>query len=155
MVKMRISLKFKKITGIILAVLTTATGVFACSDANQTQTLDEDQYLLEQEMVVVYLDRVPELSKIGESVNITSEDLSHSVIIARLDENNYIVASRHCTHKGKELKYDHKDSVFKCSGGKGKFNIDGSVAGGPPEKSLKIYPYIIEDSKLIINFSGI
>lgn len=59
------------------------------------------------------------------------------------------------TYKGKELKYDHKDSLFKCSGGKGKFNIDGSVAGGPPEKSLKIYPYIIEDSKLIINFSGI
>jgi Rieske Fe-S protein len=155
MVRMRISLKSKKITGAILAVLTTAIGVFACSDASQTQTLEEDQYFLEQEMLVVSLDRVPELSEIGGSVNITSEDLSHSVIIARLDENKYIVASKHCTHKGKELKYDHKDVLFKCSGGKGKFNIDGSVAGGPPEKPLKIYPYIIEDSKLIINFSDI
>jgi Rieske Fe-S protein len=155
MVKMSISLKAKRITGVTLAALTAAIGVFGCSQADNTQTLEEGQYSIEKETVVIFLDKIPELSAVGESVNIVSDDLSGSIIIARIDENNYVVASNHCTHKGKALNYDHKDCLFRCSGGKGRFNIDGTIAGGPPEKPLKIYPYTIKNERLMINLHDV
>ncbi len=155
MVKMSISLKTKKITGIILAALTTSIGIFGCSQVVQTKLLNEDQYSVEKETIVISLDKVPELSTAGGWVNIVSDDLPCSLIIARVDENRYVVASNHCTHKGKALKYDPKANLFRCSGGKGRFNIDGSVAGGPPEKPLKIYSYTIKNERLIINFSDL
>ena len=152
---MSILLKAKKITSITLAALATSIVLFGCSPVVQTQLLNEKQYLIEKEKVVIYLDRVPELSTAGGWVNIVSNDLPFSLIIVRVDErDNYVVASNHCTHKGKSLKYDPKDKLFRCSGGKGKFNIDGTVAGGPPEKPLKIYSYTFENGRLIINFSG-
>jgi Rieske Fe-S protein len=156
MVKMSIFLKAKKITGITLAALATSIGLFGCSQVVQTQLLNEDQYSVEKGTVVISLEKVPELSTANGWVNIVSDDLSSSLIIARVDDgDSYVVASNHCTHKGKSLNYDPEDNLFRCSGGKGRFNIDGSVAGGPPEKPLRIYSYTIENERLIINLSDV
>ena len=152
---MRISQVARKNTVITLAFLTTAFGLFGCTQAVQLQTLGQEQYSIEQDMVVVYLDRVPELSEVGGSVIIECEDIPYSIIIARIGKSEYAVASNSCTHKGKQLSYDHKKSLFRCTGGRGRFNIDGSVAGGPPEKPLKIYPYIVDKERLVINCADV
>ena len=153
---MSISLIAKKITAITLAALATSIGVFGCTQAVQSQPLNEEDYSIEKEKVIISLDKVPELSTTGGWINIISDDLPCALIIAKADDgDNYVVASNHCTHKGKSLNYDPKDKLFRCSGGKGRFNIDGTVAGGPPEKPLKIYSYTIENGNLIINFSDV
>ena len=152
---MRISQVARKNTGITLAFLTTAFGLFGCTQVGQLQILGQEQYSIEQDTVVIYLDRVPGLSEVGGSVIIECEDIPFPIIIARTGDCEYAVASNSCTHKGKPLSYDHKKRLFRCTCGRGRFNIDGSVAGGPPEKPLKIYSYTVNNGRLVINYAGI
>lgn len=76
----------------------------------------------------VILDKVPELAKIGGAVTIVDEDLPNYLIIAQVEENEYVVASSQCTHRGMALAYDHQAKRFRCSSGGGsEFRLDGSV----------------------------
>ena len=132
-------------------------GLNGCSTitgVGDTPPVEKESYNIEApaSKMVVYLDKIPELSDVGGAVKIVDESLGDNIIIARTGENEYVTASLHCTHRGVELEYDHERKLFKCSSAGGsKFTLDGKNAGGPAESPLRIYGNTVEGNTLIIS----
>jgi Rieske Fe-S protein len=153
MVKMSVCQKTRRIGGIFTATLTALVSLVGCAQISETRELEHGHYQIDGNVVIISLDKVPELSQVGSSVNLADEILAYPIIIARVDKDKFIAASNQCTHKGKPLAYNHKDGLFKCSGGRGRFNLDGTVVGGPPEKSLIIYATAFKGDSLEIDLN--
>ena len=113
--------------------------------------LSPDRFSVEEGTVIVPLERVPELSLVGSAVSINDDILPFPIIIARVSEDRYVAAPSRCTHKGKPLVYDHKHGLFKCCRGRGRFDIKGNTAGGPPEKSLIIFSASVKAGSIMID----
>ena len=102
------------------------------------------------------------LSEVGGSEKIlgtVENTLVDSIIIARTDKNNYVVAQLGCTHRGVELEYQHDDERFKCASlGGSQFYLDGTNDGGPAATNgpnpLRIYSSNLVDNMLTLTLSG-
>jgi len=113
--------------------------------------IDGDAYSVEEDKMIVKLDRVPELSKVGGAASIMHDSERISVIIARLDNSDYVVASNQCTHRERPMGYDSETRQLVCSSGKSKFMLDGSIVRGPAERPLHIYGWSLNQNNLIID----
>ncbi|NIM91489.1 MAG: Rieske 2Fe-2S domain-containing protein [Candidatus Aminicenantes bacterium] len=147
--------EFLKVSGTTIAC-TCLSGLLTnnCSHLPTAPEIADHTYIIDGDMLIVFLNRVPELSLVGGAVTIDDHDLPNSLIIARADENEYVVASNRCTHRGKPLNYDHEALLFRCAGGKSEFALDGTVLKNPAEISLRIYPSLLEGDRLIIDLSN-
>jgi nitrite reductase/ring-hydroxylating ferredoxin subunit len=133
------------ITGTGKVIVGTACGcsLLGCkmiTGVGDVPELSPDLYRIEDQELSIALDGISELSRVGGSVKITDSQLSDPLIIARLAEGEYAVASLRCTHWGRELEYVPEAQKFRCvSLGHSEFSTDGSLLKGPAEKSLKVY----------------
>ena len=114
-------------------------------------------YRIENDELSIALDGIPELSRVGGSVKITTGQLSDPLIIARPSEREYVVASVRCTHWGREVEYLPEAQKFRCvSLGHSEFSTDGSLLKGPAEDPLRVYevsPGGIKENRLTIAIS--
>jgi Rieske Fe-S protein len=119
--------------------------------------LPADLYRIEDDELSIALDGIPELSRVGGSVKITTGQLADPLIIARVSEEEYVAASVRCTHRGREVEYLPEEGKFRCvSLGHSEFSTDGSLLKGPAENPLRVYeasPGGIEQNRLTIAIS--
>lgn len=68
--------------------------------------------------------------------------------VRRTGETDFVVFAVNCTHLGCPVNWLPKAQLFLCPCHGGVFNGDGSVAGGPPPRSLFRYRTRIRDGHL-------
>lgn len=144
--------EFLKVTSFLVGGLAIGSTTFftGCGFPAAPQ-INGESYSVEEDKVIVKLDIVPELSEVGSAVSIMHDSDRLSIIIIRLKDDDYVVASNQCTHREKPMGYDKEARQLVCSSGKSKFRLDGSVITGPAEKSLHIYRWRLSQSNLIID----
>jgi nitrite reductase/ring-hydroxylating ferredoxin subunit len=132
--------EFIKATGLLAGGLAIGSAPFltGCGFPAAPE-INAETYSLDGENVIVLLDKIPKLSRVGGSAAIINTSAKINLIIARIGEDNFIVALNECPHREKLLGYDHKAGTFICASGKSEFRLDGSVISGPAENSLPIY----------------
>ena len=130
-----------------------ATGCATLSYSTQEAIVSEDAYSIMQDGAIrVNIALVPSLQEVGGAATIEDPRLGGNLIIARPNDNEYVAASSHCTHRAKALGYDHEAHAFRCSAmGKSEFGLDGTVRKGPAERNLQVYEVTLEESSLIIS----
>ena len=84
--------------------------------------------------------------EIGRTVNVTITDPSSlpwagisaksAAWLRRVDEEQFIAFSAHCTHMGCPVRWLSDAELFMCPCHGGVFYGDGTVAAGPPPKPL-------------------
>jgi Rieske Fe-S protein len=134
-------------------------GLSGCSTitgVGDTPAIDTSAYTIEDgPIVVVDLEKTPDLGAVGGSVKIVDSRLFDALIIARVGEAEYVAASIKCTHRGVELEYRHDRKRFVCSSaGSSAFDLDGKRIKGPAEKNLRIYDVNLDGSLLKIDLTG-
>ncbi len=101
--------------------------------------------------LTVNLAAEPALREIGGAVKIRDAGIPDGLIIARVAESRFEIASLLCTHRGVELEYDHAGARFQCpSLGSSAFTLDGARVGGPARRPLTAYEAALEGDTLTI-----
>jgi Rieske Fe-S protein len=124
-----------------------------------TPPIPEDAYRIETRSgrLEVELDKVPQLAEPGGSVKIRDSVLSDPLIIARLADETYVVASILCPHRGVEVEYQPEKGEFECASlGSSQFAADGSLLGGPAKQPLRAFQTSLDPeagNRLIIDLS--
>jgi nitrite reductase/ring-hydroxylating ferredoxin subunit len=130
-------------TGKVIVGTVCGCSLLSCkmiTGVGDTPELSPDLYGIEDDALSIALDGIPELSRVGGSLKISTSQLSDPLIIARVSEGQYVVASVRCTHWGREVEYLPEARKFRCvSLGHSEFSTDGSLLKGPAEKPLKVY----------------
>jgi len=116
--------------------------------------INSSAYFIDGNTVNVMLEKVPELSRVGGSAAIVNDVEQIYLIVARTDENEFVVATSQCTHRYKPLVYDHDTKLFRCASRKSEFRLDGSVMKGTAEKPLRIYNSHLQQGNLIVDVSN-
>jgi cytochrome b6-f complex iron-sulfur subunit len=62
----------------------------------------------------------------------------------------FIALSAVCTHLGCIVKWVATDQELLCPCHGGRFSAEGAVLGGPPPKSLELYPVSLQDDQILI-----
>jgi hypothetical protein len=104
-------------TGKVIVVTACGCSLLSCkmlTGVGDAPELSPTLYRLEDGELSLALDGIPELSRVGGSVKITSSQLSDPLIIARVGEQEYVAASLRCTHRGRELEYLPEAGKFRC-----------------------------------------
>ncbi|MGZ3849499.1 MAG: QcrA and Rieske domain-containing protein [Flavisolibacter sp.] len=70
--------------------------------------------------------------------------------LRRENENEFIAFSANCTHLGCPVRWEEKAKLFMCPCHGGVYYSDGSVAAGPPPKSLVRYMVRINNNDVEI-----
>lgn len=138
---------------VVLGVTLCLLGPSGCSkviEIGKTPSVMTEAYNIEDGAVVVIdLDKVVELGKVGGSAKIVDARLYAPLIIAKVGEEEYVVASIRCPYCGSELEYYHDRGQFICCGaGSSAFDLDGNRVGGPAKKPIRIYRAYL-DGKLL------
>jgi len=141
-----------------------AAGVCACcgggcatfTGVGKTPSIDAGAYTVKDGKLEIDLGKATQLATVGGSVKIIDPALSDSLIVVRTGDEQYVVASLICTHRGKvELNYQHDQKRFKCASlGSSKFGLDGKNLGGPADKPLRIYKVSKTDGALVVALSA-
>jgi nitrite reductase/ring-hydroxylating ferredoxin subunit len=147
--------EFLKVTGLLTS--SAAVGLMpilaGCGFPTPLE-IDDKAYTLEVNRVSVVLEKVPQLSHVGGSAAILNDSDHIHLIIARIAEDQFVVALNECPHREKLLGYDHNAGRFICAYGKSEFNLDGSIITGPADNPLPIYQSHLDHHKLIIDLSN-
>jgi menaquinol-cytochrome c reductase iron-sulfur subunit len=103
--------------------------------------------------------------KVGETVSVAFEDASplpwagvtaNSAAWLRRDgADRFTAFTVHCTHLGCPVRWLGEAQLFLCPCHGGVYNADGSVAAGPPPKSLPQYPVRVRDGQVEVLTSPI
>jgi Rieske Fe-S protein len=113
-----------------------------------------DSFRLEAGQVVFDLQKTPGLTAIGGSVklefNHPDDGTSTRIILVHPEGVSYMAFANTCTHKGKELEYDHAARRIQCVSGHSDYDLSGLVLGGNANRPLKGYPTQIEGDTLFI-----
>ncbi len=101
--------------------------------------------------ITVNLASEPALREVGGAVKVLDADIPDGLIIARVGESRYEVASLLCTHRGVELEYDHERARFRCpSIGSSVFALDGARVRGPARRPLIANEAVLDGAILTI-----
>ncbi len=102
-------------------------------------------------LLTVNLASEPALRQVGGAVKVRNTDFPDGLIIARVEEGRYAIASLLCTHRGVELEYDHERTRFQCpSLGSSVFSLDGARVSGMARQPLKSYEAALQGNILTI-----
>jgi cytochrome b6-f complex iron-sulfur subunit len=134
------------------------TGCATFTKVGDTPAIPAGAYLIERGRVRISLDQAPELTKSGGSVKIIDPGLPEPLIVAHAPDGTYAVVSLKCPHRGVELEYQPKQSIFRCASlGHSTFHLDGSRIRGPAKKSLTSYDArvpLLDKNRLVIQLPG-
>ena len=120
---------------------------------SQVPVVQNSDYSVAEDLTVVLnLDAVSRLGKIGQPVTIKDDRLPGDVIIVLEEKGKYVAASDLSAHCEKVLSYNGINKHFICSSpGPSEFDLTGKVISGPAEKPLKIYDIFVKDGNLIFS----
>jgi Rieske Fe-S protein len=148
----------KKSTLTIAVTSTCLCGLNGCATftkVGNTPSINPDSFKINNGVLTIDLSKEIILSKIGGSVKIIHKDIPDSLIIARVEDRQFKIASLLCTHRGVELEYKHSQSNFKCASlGGSTFMLNGVKKSGPADKPLKTYTAILENNILKIKIDS-
>jgi nitrite reductase/ring-hydroxylating ferredoxin subunit len=143
--------EFLKVTGLIAGSAAIGSMPFLAGCGFPTAPeIDDKAYTFEGNISVV-LEKVPQLSRVGGSAAILNDSRQIHLIIARIAEDQFVVALNECPHREKLLGYDHDARHFICASGKSEFRLDGSIVARPAEYPLPIYQCRLEGNRLTID----
>jgi cytochrome b6-f complex iron-sulfur subunit len=97
------------------------------------------------------LEDTPELKEVGGAYHLTVEDPDKELLIVRLEEEKFIAVDIKCTHKGCDVKYDDKSTMFVCPCHDSKFDLNGVPKSGPAKKPLGVYKTSFKDGEVTIH----
>lgn len=80
-----------------------------------------------------------ELRKVGGAAEVELED-GRQLLIARVEEDQYVCVSLKCTHQNCDIEYDKRRKLFACGCHDSSFDFEGKPLGGPATKPLAVYP---------------
>ena len=102
---------------------------------------------------------------VGRTVNVTFEDASplpwagvtaHTAAWLRRDAAEHFTAfTVHCTHLGCPVRWVADAELFLCPCHGGVYDADGTVAAGPPPRTLPQYPVRVRNGEVEILTSPI
>lgn len=72
------------------------------------------------------------------------------IVVINHAEKGYIVLSRVCTHLGCLVEYSRAKQQLRCPCHAGTYELDGSIASGPPPKPLPHIPFKIDGDSIIL-----
>ncbi|MCI0339746.1 MAG: Rieske (2Fe-2S) protein [Planctomycetales bacterium] len=90
---------------------------------------------------------------VGGELKVTSPDLAETVLVARVDENEYRAVSIKCTHWGSEVGFAGSDKRFRCPSHGSEFAFDGSILKGPAKLPLAVYEVAVEDGHVVLKLA--
>ena len=146
-----------------IATVCACTGIAgfnSCSmikGVSKTATIPEDSYRVEDNKLILDLNRIECLSDVGGAgkLSFTSSDDEIKIIVLHHEAGKYKAFSDRCTHGGRELNYKHSEETLQCSSfGRSTFKLtNGHVIKGPAEGPLAVYPLQIVNNTLIVTFA--
>lgn len=74
--------------------------------------------------------------------------VSHGVIVARTTSGAYIAVQQSCTHESYPLTYQAGNHQFYCNNHGATFTENGTVTGGPTNRSLTVYNTTVTGTSL-------
>jgi len=78
-------------------------------------------------------------------------DEEKTVKVFLVKHNNSLIAlSPVCTHLGCFVNFDRNINEFVCPCHGGRYNIEGKVIKGPPQKNLQRFPIKIKNNKILV-----
>ncbi len=133
------------------ACLCGLNGCATYTGISRTPAANPDSITFDGTVLTVDLASEPALRQIGGAVKVRNSDFPDGVIIARVEESRYVIASLLCTHRGVELEYDHERTLFQCpSLGSSVFALDGARVSGMARQPLESYEAVLEGDILTI-----
>ena len=127
------------------------SGCAAITKTGDTPPINPDAFALIGNDIIIDLSKESTLSKVGGAIKIKSEKVQPGIIIAHTAENEYVVVSLLCPHRGVEVEYNHKKQKFECASiGSSTFSLEGKYEDGPAHDSLKKLNSRLEGTKLSI-----
>ncbi|MDJ0653845.1 MAG: Rieske 2Fe-2S domain-containing protein [Xanthomonadales bacterium] len=133
------------------ACLCGVNGCATYTGISNTPAANPDSITFDGSVLTVNLSSEPALRQVGGAVKVRNSDLPDELIIARVEENRFVIASLLCTHRGVELEYDRENTRFKCpSLGSSVFALDGANVSGMARKPLRTYEAVLESNSLTI-----
>ncbi len=133
------------------ACLCGLNGCATYTGISDTPAANPEAVAFDGTVLTVDLASEPALRQIGGAVKVRNTDLPDELIIARVEESRYVIASLLCTHRGVELEYDHEKTRFQCpSLGSSVFALDGARVSGMARQPLKSYEAVLKGDILAI-----
>ena len=93
--------------------------------------------------------------KNADPANWAGETAETAAWLQRGMRDEFVAFSANCTHLGCPVRWEDKAELFMCPCHGGVYYKDGSVAAGPPPKSLVKYPVRINKSRVEIQTSPV
>ena len=97
--------------------------------------------------VVVTVAKVPGLAKVGGTVNLGTVK-GTPVAVVRTGRRTYRALDLRCTHQGVTVGKD--GTGWECPAHGSRFAGNGTVTGGPAQRSLATVPSTFADGRLIV-----
>ena len=133
------------------ACLCGLNGCATYTGISKTPAANPDSITFDGSVLTVNLASEPALRQVGGAVKVRNSDLPDELIIARVEEDRFVIASLLCTHRGVELEYDHENTRFQCpSLGSSVFALNGANVSGMARKPLRSYEAVLESNILTI-----
>ena len=144
----------KKSTITVVVTSTCLCSLNSCATITKngsTPAINLDSLTFSDNILAIDLSKETNLDKVGGAVKIKHNDIPNGIIIARVDDDKFAIASLLCPHRGVEVEYDHSQDHFKCASlGSSKFTLEGEYISGPAKKPLKEYEAALKDNILTI-----
>jgi Rieske Fe-S protein len=124
------------------------------SSISNTAIAPSDSFRIENGQIVLDLEKTADLTEIGGSAKMEflhpGDGTPSKIILVHPEDASYLAFANNCTHKGKELEYNHSSKKLKCVSGHSEFDMNGNVLKGNAEKSLKCYATERDGDTLIV-----
>lgn len=124
------------------------------SSVSNTTQVPASSFRLEAGQVVLDLQKTPDLTAIGGSVKLEfshpDDGASTKIILVHTGRVTYLAFGNTCTHKGKELEYDHAERKLQCVSGHSEFDLSGIALGGNAENPLKSHQTELKGDTLFV-----
>ena len=121
---------------------------------SKTPFAPDGSFNTEGNSLVIDLARIPELNKIGGSVQLSvkhsDSETEIKLIIFYPEGSVYKAFANVCTHRGKELEYVHHKDLLQCASGHSEFDLTGRVLEGNASKPLSSYLTNLDGNTLFV-----
>ena len=126
----------------------------AFSSVSSTAQVPMGSFKLESGQVVLDLKKTSNLTILGGSAklefNHPDVGMPTKIVLVHPENTSYLAFSNSCTHKGKELEYDHEAKKLHCVSGHSEFDLSGKVLEGNADRPLTVYPVELDGNILIV-----
>ena len=120
-----------------------------CLKKDKTPNISAKWLEIKNDRIVVNVEKVKALKKVGGSAKIAHPKLKERIILIHPSDARYLALEGLCTHRGRPVMYHHASRELRCINyGHSRFQMDGTVIKGPATRALKVYRTLYLGGKL-------